>query len=146
MKPITQKYTTLFASLLLSSSILFLNPQTAQADSLDVMIYERGGDGQVAECTLDMVEGLNTERDGFLSVRSGPGASFRQIDQLHNGDFVITFDIRGDWAGVYYGRGHELIENGNEIGCGYVGEGQRPVPYPGKKGWVHRNWLVLVAG
>ncbi len=131
--------------LALAISASFMMGKSVEAEELDVTIYEFGGDGQAAECTLSKVSGLKDDGDGFLSVRTGPGTSYRKFDELHNGDYVITFYGVGDWVGVYYGRGEELLGD-NEIGCGYVGEGKRPVPYPGKKGWVHGNWLELVAG
>ncbi|WP_434053880.1 MAG: SH3 domain-containing protein [Roseibium sp.] len=115
------------------------------AAPLDVTIYENGGDGQMAECSLEQVAGLKANGDGFLAVRTGPGSDFRKIDELYNGDYVLVYDgSHFPWVGVLYGHGREVL-NGN-TGCGFVGEGKRPLPYPGKKGWIHSNWLQSVAG
>ncbi|MGH1416991.1 MAG: SH3 domain-containing protein [Pelagimonas sp.] len=113
----------------------------AHANELDVIIYERGGDGQIAECAISIVDGLKEDGDNFLSVRSGPGTTFRKIDELKNGDYVFVFDDHGDWLGVIYGSGKDVLSQ-DEIGCGFVGEGTRPMTYPGKKGWIHMNWVV----
>lgn len=118
----------------------------AVAAPLDVTIYENGGDGQMAECTLEQVAGLKANGDGFLAVRTGPGSNYRKIDELHNGDYVLVYDgSHFPWVGVIYGRGEEVL-NSDKEGCGFVGEGKRPLPYPGKKGWIHSNWLETVAG
>ena len=117
---------------------------SAIAEPLDVTIYESGGDGQVAECVLSKVVGLKSEGDGFLSVRSGPGSKYRKIDELYNGDHVLVYDAQGPWYGVLYDRGKKVLTS--SAGCGFIGTGKRPLPYPGKKGWIHSNWLEIVAG
>ena len=117
------------------SAILLTNVSAA---SLDVTIYERGGDGQVAECSSSVVSGLSAQGDGFLAVRSGPGSSYKMIDKVHNGDVVIIYDNKGPWLGVMYGN-----RTGN---CGFIGKGKRPIPYKGKKGWIHGKWTSDLAG
>jgi peptidoglycan hydrolase-like protein with peptidoglycan-binding domain len=107
----------------------------ASADRLDVPVLERGGDGQAANCASSVVVGLKADGDGFLAVRSGPGAEFRKIDELHNGDVVYTYDKKGDWFGIAY--------DAPTVEC--ASRTTRPVPY-GKTGWVHGNWLGDLAG
>lgn len=120
-------------------------PVSAISQPLDVTIFESGGDGQMAECTLEKVSGLKASGDGFLAVRAGPGTSYRKIDELYNGDYVLVYDgSYYPWVGVMYGHGQEVLSS--NTGCGFVGEGKRPLPYPGKKGWIHSNWLQAVAG
>ncbi len=92
-------------------------------------------------CKISIVDGLKEDGDNFLSVRSGPGTTFRKIDELKNGAYVFVFDDHGDWRGVIYGSGKDVLSQ-DEIGCGFVGEGTRPMTYPGKKGWIHMNWVV----
>ena len=104
-------------------------------DDLDVPILEHAGDGQMANCMSSMVSGLQADGDGFLAVRSGPGTQHQKIDELHNGDIVIIFESRGEWAGVVYRT--------SNVRCSSTTT--RPVTYE-KKGWVHTNWLKPVAG
>ncbi|SMX31845.1 SH3 domain-containing protein [Actibacterium lipolyticum] len=96
------------------------------AQTLDVAIQVPQGDGQAANCALDVVAGLNPNGDGFLAVRTGPGTQYPQIGSLYNGDQVIVCDARGKWRGVFYGPN--------------MGEGS------GQRGWVHSNWLRPLAG
>ncbi len=110
-------------------------PTAAAADDLDVTIYEYGGDG-LPSCATSTVAGLKS-RDSFLAVRSGPGSDYRELDRLYNGDVVVTFDQQGAWIGVMYG--------GAAAGC-QSPDKKRPLPYAGKKGWVHGNWLRDLAG
>ncbi|GHA54972.1 hypothetical protein GCM10008927_21010 [Amylibacter ulvae] len=92
------------------------------AQQLDVEIKVMKGDGQAAICGSSRVEGLNPNGDGFLAVRTGPGSKYRKIDQIYNGDIVADCNQRGKWHGIFYGPNNK------------------------KKGWVHGNWLVWVAG
>jgi len=107
----------------------------ASAKELDVPVLEHGGDGQAANCASSVVAGLKAGGDGFLAVRSGPGTDYRQIDELHNGDVVYTYDQKGDWIGIAY--------DVSSIEC--ASKTTRPIPYD-KKGWVHGAWLRDIAG
>jgi peptidoglycan hydrolase-like protein with peptidoglycan-binding domain len=113
---------------------------SASARNLDVIIIEHASDGQMASCFTATVFGLKADGDGFLAVRSGPGSNYRKIDELHNGDVVTVYDTNGDWKGVMYGPSQGT--------CNYwEGEGKtRPLGYEGKKGWVHSDWLRVLAG
>lgn len=115
---------------------LALAAQPVRADGLDVPIYEYGGDG-LPTCATSVVAGLKADGDGFLAVRSGPGSNYREIDRLRNGDKVFTFDQNGKWFGVVYG--------GSQPGCTSPDK-KRLLPYRGKKGWIHSNWLADLAG
>lgn len=108
---------------------------TEMKNDLDVPVMEHGGDGQAANCASSTVHGLKAGGDGFLAVRSGPGTQYRKIDELHNGDVVVVYEVRDKWAGVVYRT--ETIDCGSTV--------TRPVPY-GNKGWVHTNWLRDLAG
>lgn len=114
-------------------------PGSAMAQNLDFPILEHGSDGQAASCFTSVVSGLKKGGDGFLAVRSGPGTQYMKIDEIHNGDVVTVYDTKGKWFGVMYGRAQGM--------CNFVGVGKkRPLDYPGKKGWVHSNWLKDLAG
>lgn len=102
---------------------------------LDVPVIEQGGDGQAANCSSSIVAGLKPGGDGFLSVRTGPGTQFRKIDELHNGDVVLVYDGRGDWAAVAY-----KVERAD---C--ASTTTREVLHK-NTGWVHTKWLRDLAG
>lgn len=108
--------------LLLLGIATFMSVESASAQQLDVKIEVMESDGQAAVCGSSRVEGLNPNGDGFLAVRTGPGSNYRKIDQIYNGDIVADCNRRGKWHGIFYG------------------------PNRTKKGWVHGNWLVWVAG
>lgn len=102
------------------------------AQSLDVPLRIPAGDGQAAICASSYVAGLDPNGDGFLAVRRGPGTEFAKIDEVHNGDVLFTCDARGPWTGVIY--------TGSNANRGYQAEHQE------RRGWVHSNWLVALAG
>lgn len=61
---------------------------------------------QAAACnSRGEVTGLNVEGDNFLSVRTGPGTGFSEIDRIFNGDTVNICGRQGRWLRVDYGRG-----------------------------------------
>lgn len=109
--------------------------KSGKFQELDVSVFEQGGDGQAANCASSMVKGLKADGDGFLAVRAGPGTKYRKIDELHNGEVVYVFDIRGKWAGIVYRTA--------SVSCSSTST--RPVPFA-NKGWVHTKWLKAVAG
>ncbi|WP_191090062.1 SH3 domain-containing protein [Histidinibacterium aquaticum] len=102
------------------AAVIALLVVPAQAQDLDVG-FPIAEDGQAAGCAGSVVAGLDPGGDGFLAVRSGPGSSYRKLDELVNGDMVRTCARSGPWWGVYYGQ-------------------------PRRVGWVHGNWLVDGAG
>jgi hypothetical protein len=111
-------------------------PISAQAQQLDVDIIERASD-DLDTCAYGQVSGLKADGDGFLAVRKGPGSKHAKIDELKNGDKVWLFDTKGKWIGVVYGV--------QELSCSPI-DADRPVQTRGKKGWVHQNWVEVLAG
>lgn len=79
--------------------------------------------------------GVKSGGDGFLAVRSGPGSQFRKLDELHNGEVVVVFENRGDWAGIVYRTPNFKCSSTKT----------RAVSYR-NKGWVHSRWLKPLAG
>lgn len=102
---------------------------------LDVPITEQGGDGQAANCASSTVTGLKAGGDGFLAVRSGPGSKYRKLAELRNGETVVVFEQRSEWAGVVYRT--------SNVACSATKS--RPVGYE-RQGWVHTRWLADIAG
>ncbi|MEO0372177.1 MAG: SH3 domain-containing protein [Pseudomonadota bacterium] len=106
------------------------------AQSLDVPVMERA-DEDLDTCAYGKVTGLKADGDGFLAVRSGPGTQFAKIDELVNEDEVWLFEQRGKWIGIAYGTPY--------VNCSPISS-DRELQTDGKKGWVHENWIVVMAG
>ncbi|MEM1048119.1 MAG: SH3 domain-containing protein [Pseudomonadota bacterium] len=111
-------------------------PFHAEAQNLQRPIIEHAQE-DLDTCALGEVTGLKADGDGFLAVRAGPGTQYRKLDQLYNGDAVLLFDRKGKWLGIVYGVA--------ELSCSPIRE-SRPVPHRGRKGWVHENWIRVIAG
>lgn len=109
---------------------------TLAAQSLDVPVMERA-DEDLDTCAYGKVTGLKADGDGFLAVRSGPGTQFAKIDELVNEDEVWLFEQRGKWIGIAYGTAN--------VNCSPI-PADRELQTDGKKGWVHENWIVVLAG
>lgn len=112
----------------------------ASAQPLDREIV-LGGDHEYGACgVLGQVAGLDPRGDGFLAVRTGPGTRHREIDRIYNGQMVWICADSGPWYGVIYARG--------TIECGVSDPWPVRAPYTGpcRRGWVHSNWVVQVAG
>ncbi len=87
------------------------------------------------------MRGLKADGDGFLAVRNGPGAAYATTDKLFEGREVLMCDQRGEWIAVVY--------SDSSLGrCGVTAPIARRQAYRGpcKSGWVHRKWIVLMAG
>ena len=122
----------LFAALVVGNFL----PTIGSAQSLDLPIIEKA-DADLDTCALGEVKGLKKNGDGFLAVRTAPGSGYRKLDEIHNGDKVWIFQQVGDWLGVVYDVDY--------VECGPIAKDQ-PVRAKGKKGWVHSNWIRLIAG
>lgn len=123
----------LAAGLVLAASAFI---PAGHAKDLKVPIIERAQE-DLDTCALGQVRRLKKQGDGFLAVRTGPASKFRKIDELHNGDRVWIFDQRGEWLGVAYGV--------KELSCSPI-EQDRLLPDHGKSGWIHGNWVDVIAG
>jgi Caspase domain/Bacterial SH3 domain len=51
------------------------------------------------------VRGLDVNGDNFLSVRTGPGTGFTEVDRLYTGNGVSICGRQGKWLRVKYGGG-----------------------------------------
>ncbi len=112
----------------------------ARPESQWVMV---GGEAEFDACgATGQVTGLNPKGDGFLAVRSGPGTSYKERDRLRNGDLVIMCDESGDWIGIVY----ELGDPDRDCGTGTPIPERTAYDGPCQSGWVHRNWVQLIAG
>lgn len=87
-----------------------------------------------------VIEGLDPAGDGFLAVRSGPGANYAELDRLYNGERVYLCNEKGKWLGIVYSKQRQECN----VSTGWIST--QPYTGPCKSGWVHRNWVRLHAG
>lgn len=73
-------------------------------------------DAQAACDGVAEVMGLDPNGDGFLAVRTGPGATYAKIGEVRNGDRVGTYGKQGRWYAISFGPANTL-------------------------GWAHGKWL-----
>jgi Caspase domain/Bacterial SH3 domain len=55
------------------------------------------------------VRGLDPNGDNFLSVRTGPGSSYDEIDRIYNGNGVSICSQQGKWLRVKYANGRGWV-------------------------------------
>ncbi|MCP5396089.1 MAG: SH3 domain-containing protein [Sphingomonadaceae bacterium] len=95
---------------------------------------------------VGVVAGLNPRGDNFLSVRSSPSTSGRELFRLKTGHPVNLCDVSedGKWLGVVFQPAEDEQDFGN---CG-VGTPLPRQPYSGpcQQGWVSGRYIELVAG
>jgi hypothetical protein len=93
--------------------------------------------------SLAEVTGLR--REGFLAVRTGPGTGYEQVDTFHAGRrfFLCATSPDGKWFGIVYPPDGDL-----EFNCEVGANGTAPRAYTGpcRYGWVHSNWVKVIAG
>lgn len=116
-------------------AVVALAAAAPAAVALDVPIYESETDGQAANCGMGTVMGLKAGGDGFLAVRSGPGAGYRKLGELHNGDRVMIIDGRDGWLGIVVPGGR--VDQRDY--CARVGP-KRKLSGSGL-GWVSGKWI-----
>ncbi|MEH6420244.1 hypothetical protein [Pseudomonas sp. CGJS7] len=107
---------------------------------------EIGGSQEWDACgSLGEVRGLKPGGDGFLAVRAGPGASYLLLDKLGNGRQVYVCRTRGRWVSVVYAAAGS---NTAQAGCGVSSAIAQARVYRGpcRSGWVHSDWIEIVAG
>ena len=104
-----------------------------------------GGVPDLDACLSDgQVTGLNPRGDNFLSVRSHPSTSAREIARLRPGQIVDACDETADgaWTGVIFSP------PGRELDCGTGTPAPRHQAYRGPcaSGWVSSRFLKIIAG
>lgn len=102
---------------------------------------QTGGEVDMDACgALGEIHGLQSDS---LSVRQGPGTNYRRIDSLVNGTTVSLCDGQGEWSGIVYQRPGDPRA---DCGTASPQAGRNAYPGPCRSGWVHSNWVRLVAG
>ena len=112
----------------------------AQRPKLDVPIMV-GGTELDACGSLAEVKGLDPTGDNFLSVRSGPGATFREIDRLKAKEHVIICGEKGVWYAAIY-----PWSNKNDCKVGTPWPKRAVYTGPCKSGWIHSKFVEIIAG
>jgi hypothetical protein len=118
--------------------VCFVATPAAAQTKLDVPVLV-GVDAELDPCALGMIVGLDPRGDGFLSVRSGPAANYRELDRLKNGNRVHLCDQKGDWIGIVYGAV-------DKCGVGTPWPKKKAYAGPCKHGWVHTRYVKPLAG
>ncbi len=76
---------------------------------------------------------LKETKDGYVALRSGPGASTRLIARMKAEDEVLLGEGRkGDWQQVTWWRGDDRLVKGQDKVAG--------------RGWVHRRLIAEECG
>ena len=75
-----------------------------------------------------------------VSVRTGAGPKFQQIDTLDSGREVYICDESGDWFKIFY--------SGPDGPCGATSENGLDVQKTKgcKSGWVEKRWVDVISG
>ena len=117
-----------------------VDAQTFIERRIDVPVM-LGGDPDLDACpSLGQIVGLHPNGDGFLSVRSGPGVPYREIDRLYNGNKVSVCGRRGAWHPIVYPADE------GECGVGTPWPVRQPYTGPCNYGWVHSRYVRIIAG
>lgn len=88
--------------------------------------------------------------DGFLAVRTGPGAKFPERDRLSRDRYVYALPAVAGWRPVIYGEPNEEFDV-LEKRCGTDNPPPDNAPIkrvytgPCRSGWVDQRWLTLLA-
>ena len=129
---------SLFTAVCFFTACIVLPPSQAGTRPIPVMI---GGERDLDACgAVGVVSGLDPKPANTLSVRSGPGSQFAQIDKLTSGTRVWLCDHKGRWLGVVYGP------DGQDCGVSTPSDRRRPYTGPCASGWVFDKYVSLLAG
>lgn len=86
--------------------------EKANVDLIRAFEERRGGAyladasaGQASRSSIYEVVGLDSNGDGFLSVRGGPGGKFREVGRVYQSDRVTVLEASGRWLHLRYSGG-----------------------------------------
>jgi len=96
------------------------------------------------------VSKLKRGGDGFLAVRTGPGAQFPERDRLVQDRYVYALPAVSGWRPVIFGEtGEELDVLEKRCGLNNPPPDDAPIKRvytgPCRYGWVDQRWLTLLA-
>ena len=90
------------------------------------------------------VTGLNPNGDNFLAVRARPSAVSVKLAELNAGRYVWMCDGDGDWIGIIFDHAHGNGPGGCEASS--PADDLQPYDGPCQSGWVHKDYITLIAG
>jgi hypothetical protein len=125
-------------TIVLALALLAATPVFATGPVWPVLVG--GHDGLDACMTLGQVTRLDPKGDNFLAVREGPGTRYGKLDEIHTGDALHICDQKGKWFGVVYG------EDGVDCQVSSPIAARNPYAGPCAAGWVHSDFIELIAG
>jgi hypothetical protein len=126
---------------MLLAAAIVVTPAIAIAQvKIDVPIMLGGNSDEDACASAGVVAGLSQRGDGFLSVRSGPGGKYAEMDRVHNGNQVHICASNGRWTAVVYG------DDGRDCGVGSPWPKRKAYTGPCKYGWVSSRYISVTAG
>jgi uncharacterized protein YgiM (DUF1202 family) len=116
-------------------------PAVAAAQiKIAVPIMLGGNDLYDACAGAGVVSKLNPRGSGFLSVRSGPGRSYAEMDRIYGGNAVHVCDSKRAWTAIVYGG------DGRDCGVGRPWTKRLAYTGPCKYGWVSSRYVTVTAG
>ncbi len=86
------------------------------------------------------IKGLKPRGDNFLSVRSGPGTSYKELYRLTSSETFAMCDFRNGWYGIVLNSGRD------DCGTNSLLPTKRAYKGPCRSGWVHERFVNLLAG
>lgn len=106
-----------------TASMISLTPSQAQKENIDLQenftiigtfeAYDDHNNGDAKDSEY-IVQGLDPNGDGFLSVRNAPDSSAKEIGRIYNGDSVEIINKKEKWYNIKFGNQY---------------------------GWAHSNWI-----
>ena len=124
------------------ATLAFFFCATAQAQQVKLDVPIVVGGTQLDACgSIAAVKGLDPAGDNFLSVRSGPGAAYREIDRLKAKEHVIICGEKGVWYAAIY-----PWSNKNDCKVGTPWPKRAVYTGPCKSGWIHSKFVEIIAG
>lgn len=122
-----------------------IKKQTEQNESVASVSVRVGQDGPDLDACAGygVIKGLNPQGDNFLSVRSAPDGSARELDRLSQGAGVAMCDFKEGWVGVVYAPSQNA-----DADCGTGSPVAKEQDYEGpcRSGWVSERFVELMAG
>ena len=106
------------------------------------VIVGRDGPNLDACSSVGRVTNLKPGGDNFLSVRAAPDTRAVEKDRLKADEMVAMCDEAGDWIGVVYRPPEGTETCGTGTPSAYLGAYRGPCRY----GWVHGDYIELIAG
>ncbi len=134
-----------FSKATIIAAALLAAPVLAQGNDRQPVMIGLDGPEFDACGSLGEVANLNPRGDNYLSVRARPSTSGTELDRLGPGARILMCDATTDgWIGVVY----DPNADEDYFDCQALGLEPEPRPYSGpcRSGWVHGDYVIVIAG